>query len=353
MGTARFVYNKALDYIKAEKIGYVKANGDLTTRFITQETRAGVANSEMPEWAFDTPKDIRKGALRDLEKAFKTCYSQLKSCSIQKFQMGYRSRKKTSSLEIPSKALGMKDGKLKIYPKYLEEPIKISKREKKKEIVLDKTARLQYSRGQWFLVVPYTKKTKPREPPVKECCALDPGVRTFQTLYAPEEVYKFQQNRELHKKLKARLDLLQSLRDQKRITRASYTKSSQRIYRKVENLTTELHYKTIQYLKQYKCVLLPSFDSQEMVGGKRLHRKTKRELLGLQHYKFKTRLQHVMALDEYTHVEIVNEAYTSKTCTACGVLNQPSTDIYTCKACGLIIDRDINGARNILLKHLK
>ena len=49
----------------------------------------------------------------------------------------------------------------------------------------------------------------------------------------------------------------------------------------------------------------------------------------------------------------VDESYTSKTCTSCGILNDVrDSEVYKCTSCNLIIDRDINGARNILLKGL-
>lgn len=50
---------------------------------------------------------------------------------------------------------------------------------------------------------------------------------------------------------------------------------------------------------------------------------------------------------------IVDESYTSKTCGRCGNLNNKlgGNKIYKCTNCNLVIDRDINGARNILLKH--
>lgn len=352
IGTARFIYNKALEYTKKEGI---RPNAiSLTPLFITQKSREGIENTNIPSWTFETPKDIRKGSLRDLEKAFKSAISNLRNGNIDRFNLGYRKKKNQSSLEIPSTALKYKDGKISIYPKYLDS-IKISKRQKKKEnIVINETCRLQYYRNQWFLIVPTKKTTKERNPPTKECCSLDPGVRTFQTIYTLDEVIKIQQNRTLLEKLRKKIDTFQSLRDQKLIKRSSYTRRINRIYRKIENITTELHYKTIGYLKEYKCILLPSFDNQEMVSNNRfLSRKTKRELLGLNHYKFKCRLQNSLELDRYSNVNIVNESYTSKTCSNCGDLNKPGVDIYKCKKCELVIDRDINGARNILIKHLK
>ena len=52
---------------------------------------------------------------------------------------------------------------------------------------------------------------------------------------------------------------------------------------------------------------------------------------------------------------LVNESFTSKTCTKCGNLKNDlgSSKVYNCKNCGISIDRDHNGARNILLKTIK
>ncbi|RHZ62220.1 hypothetical protein Glove_341g17 [Diversispora epigaea] len=45
--------------------------------------------------------------------------------------------------------------------------------------------------------------------------------------------------------------------------------------------------------------------------------------------------------------------YTSKTCGNCGFIkkNLGESKTFRCDSCDLVIDRDVNGARNILLKH--
>ena len=50
----------------------------------------------------------------------------------------------------------------------------------------------------------------------------------------------------------------------------------------------------------------------------------------------------------------VTEEYTSKTCTNCGIqsMNYSKDRIKECN-CGCKMDRDINGARNILIKNIK
>ena len=46
----------------------------------------------------------------------------------------------------------------------------------------------------------------------------------------------------------------------------------------------------------------------------------------------------------------VNPAYTSRTCSGCGVILKEKLETYrlfVCQACGLVMDRDLNAARNI------
>ena len=49
----------------------------------------------------------------------------------------------------------------------------------------------------------------------------------------------------------------------------------------------------------------------------------------------------------------VTEEYTSKTCTNCGVQSENYNNRIKKCNCGYKINRDINGARNILIKNIK
>ena len=87
-----------------------------------------------------------------------------------------------------------------------------------------------------------------------------------------------------------------------------------------------------------------------MVKSHFLHRSSNKRLLGLQHYSFKQKM--LDTVNVKTH--IVNEAYTSKTCSSCGEIkyNLGSSKTFHCCQCGMIMDRDFNGARNIYLKYM-
>jgi putative transposase len=69
------------------------------------------------------------------------------------------------------------------------------------------------------------------------------------------------------------------------------------------------------------------------------------------HYRFKQFL--ISKAEEYScKVRIVSEAYTSKTCSYCGrIQNIGSKKLFKC-SCGVNVDRDLQGARGIYLRAL-
>ena len=75
-------------------------------------------------------------------------------------------------------------------------------------------------------------------------------------------------------------------------------------------------------------------------------------MLTWSHYRFKERL--IFKARQYgKKVAIVNEAHTSKTCSCCGWYNTRlgGSKVFKCQQCGVSMDRDVNGAKNIFLKN--
>jgi len=211
--------------------------------------------------------------------------------------------------------------------------------------------RLGNVRGQWFLFVPIKVCGNDKIPDF-EACALDPGVRKFQTVYSENKIQKIEIRKETIRKLQTKLDLFNSLRSKKIISKSSYKRRERKIYNKLDNLIDDLHYKTICSLtNDYKLIFLPSFESQEMV---KINKFGNRSLLQLKHYTFKIRLENKCKLLKNTKLTICTEEYTSKTCSKCGKLNYclGSSEFFTCPNCKLEIDRDINAARNIFIKRI-
>jgi len=150
------------------------------------------------------------------------------------------------------------------------------------------------------------------------------------------------------RKLQLKLDLMCSLRAKKMIRYSSYKRRERRLYRKMDNLIDDMHHKTIHYLTStYNSIIIPPFESQEM-AKKNFY--GNRDLLQLKHYQFKQRLKSKCE-ERHCNLEICSEEFTSKTCSKCGNIRYiGNSDIYRCYKCKTVIDRDVNGARNIFIK---
>ena len=136
-------------------------------------------------------------------------------------------------------------------------------------------------------------------------------------------------------------------------------RAARRIRKKIRNLVDELHKKLTKYLVAgYNTILLPNFETKRMVRrvDRRIGSKTARAMLGWAHYRFRQRLINKTREYPWCRVVICDEHYTSKTCGKCGKLNQTlgASKVFMCPnvECGVEMDRDINAARNILLRFL-
>jgi putative transposase len=193
--------------------------------------------------------------------------------------------------------------------------------------------------------------------------ALDPGIRTFMYGYTPtgQEVKIGDQNVQRLCGLSHYIDKLSQ-----RITictgrrKRSLKKARLKVYTRIRNLVNELHWKSANYLcKNFDIILLPSFGTSDMVRkfhGKRrrkISKNTRRKMLMFSHYRFKLRLLQ-KAKEHGKNVVIVNESYTSKTCGRCGSIHHELGDkkVFKCPVCHFQTDRDLNGARNILLRNI-
>ena len=128
---------------------------------------------------------------------------------------------------------------------------------------------------------------------------------------------------------------------------------------KTRRLVDEVHKQTACWMvREYDTIILPKLNvlaMSERRRGRKISSKTVRQMMTWAHSRFHERL--VSKCEEYEdgakHVIAINEAYTSRTCTHCGRDNVHlgGQERFLCNerrgGCGLRIDRNINGARNV------
>jgi hypothetical protein len=177
-----------------------------------------------------------------------------------------------------------------------------------------------------------------------DVCVLDPGVRTFQTLYGLNHVVEIG--------VGSCYELLKLL-----ILKSSHPWKKS-IGRRIKNLVDELHWKTIAFLTaNYKTIFIPPFKTASMLESRKLSSSTKREMKALRFNVFKRRLIEKCS-ETKTNLKFVSEAYTTCCCSECGFLTKiEGSKIFSCSnnnclLFGVPIDRDFNAPRNILIRYL-
>ncbi len=341
MGTSRYVYNRALSGIKKgdDKYNFFA----LRNKYVTQKN-----NTICNDWEFDTPKDIRAEAINDLCKAFKSTISNKNNGNITHFEMQFKKRTSPQTIVIPKSAINIRNKKISIYSSFMND-IKSCNDKALNNINIKYDCRLTLQNGQYYLIIPIDIKKKDCKG--KGEAGLDPGSRKMFTVYSDKCAYKASIKKDNIKKLRDKLSKLQSLRAHKLITKNKANRASMKIRVRSTNAINDLHYKLIDELvSNYNDIYLPKFKSQELVKINKI-KNVRSDLLCLKHYRFSQRINDIAERTLGCNIHECTEEWTTKTCTRCGTWNNPGlSEVYTCNACNLIIDRDINGSRNILIK---
>ena len=328
-GASRFAYNKTVELLKQPdtKAQWKSIKTDLM--------------HDMPEWMNNVPYQIKSVAIRDCCQAVSNAKKKFKQTG--KFQeVKFRSKKNQDfNLFIPQTAVSENGvyhtilGKLKT-----AEPVWRPNHD----------CRLTLYNGRYYLSIPIDVAVKRPDSQRLSACALDCGVRTFQTVFSKELILKVGEH-DFQRIFRYCYSLDKLISRKKKERSNKFNNAMQRIRWKVRDLIDEIHNKlAITLCRLFDVVYIPTFETRDMVS--KLKHKTSRAMLGWAHYRFKMKLK--AKAEEYScKVVDCTEEYTSKTCGNCGTENQiGGKEVWTCKHCGCVHDRDINGARNILLKQM-
>lgn len=336
-GMSRFMFNKTVEYVN---------NGASPNRFAIQKNILAMAPEDDK-----TPYKVKQMAIDDACTALTNAIKKAKKTG-QFQQVSFRSRKaKRDSMYVPEVSVSYsKSGFIKgIYIKTLGEMYF----SEKVDFRIDNDCKFVHQDGRYYLIIPIRTSIKQVRPDSQRqsLVALDPGVRTFITAFDSKKAFKIGE-----RDFKVIYEILLQLDKTISTRNTSIGAKNKRIYKRlisnykfrVKNLVKEIHNQVaIMLVKSYDEILLPEFKSSKMV--KKLHSKTCRSLLTWSHFAFK---QHLLSkAKEYSSkVTIVNEAYTSKTCTNCMTINNiGGKEQWKCKHCGFEHDRDISASRNIYI----
>ena len=305
-----------------------------------------------PDWWDKEPHSrVPRGAVAKFVSSLNSAISNNRAGHNKSFTMKFRSKKSpTDYLHFEDKGYPAMIKKIRSHYWFTgkdgkKTKISFSDIESMKglEIIYEKET------GKYFLHCPVSRDWFPKEDRRSDnqakfvsqgerVIALDPGVRKFMVGYDPAGYSIFFGDG-------ASLELTHLLYDVDK--NPSHSK-----WKKIKNMVSELHWKTISFLMEnYDTIILPDFRVSQMIRKKKLARITKRLLCMFSFHSFKEKLMYKCATYR-KKLCIVDESFTSCTCGVCGVINNiKGMETYTCESCGLVIDRDVSGSRNIFIKN--
>jgi len=335
LGLTRYWYNQAVEHLQKDR----------TKASLAEVRKAVQVRDAHPDWAFDCPQRIREHAFTDAVNSVKNAKKKTKT-------KGGVNKVKFRSKKDVKQRFGFDNHSLK-------EDFVFSQKKMKTHFYATEGIRtdkegteIVRENGRYFLVIPREINVKKPENQRLSSVSVDPGVRTFATFFSPEVFGKVGEGdfgrimRLCH-----HLDQIYSKMSKAKCKqKQNLKKASQKMRWKIKDLVSELHHKFAHFLvTRFDTIFLPTFETSQMVT--KLRSKTARMMLTFKHYDFQQFL--IAKAEEYSaKVVLVNEAYTSKTCSFCGKIHKiGSKKVLKC-SCGVDVDRDLNGARGIMLRAL-
>ena len=327
-----------------------KLKWKIDTSFISLRNQTLVNDKDLEEkdkWQKEVPYDTRQLAIKAYAGSLKSALSNYKNGNIKHFKMSYKRKKEKKQIcYINKKAIDS----LRIFKRRLKAPVRVRRRyDVYRSYKPESDCILMKDHNKYYLLFPKERKVVNKKPSM-DTVSLDPGRNTFQTFYSPNGVcgkLGDQWYLELEKLCK-KIDNLQSLRSKIKGKRGLVLRHF-KLRTKMKNVVSDMHWKMCDYLtKSYKNIIISDFMTSKMISYSKLNR----DLRVQSHYMFKCKLDQ-KCKERRRNLIVTTEEYTSKTCGGCGELNDVGLSrVLKCKSCGLKIDRDYNGARNILLKYI-
>ena len=359
-GVSRWFYNRAVDHIENKCKGKLPSKFSLRDSLKNQETRS----FDIPDWcATGVPERVISGSVMDCHKSYKSNFAKMKKKQIDHFKVHYRTKKQgDQSLYFPKECFG-KNNNESIFIQFLKNPLVGHYKKSRKKIRLKNFGKIdtdtrfvseEYGK-RFFLCIPVTVDIMEGEEKTN-IVSIDSGVRTFQTCYSPayHVIEVGTDTGQILVKYLSNLDVLRSLiaTTKNKRKKYKYRNRFRKISSRIKNMTDELHWKTINMLtKKYGLIMLSDFKVDELLKKRNLNKQSKRILTLQRHYVFRQRLVD-KCKERNVRLFIFDESYTSKTCCHCGCQKEDlgKSKTYRCSSCGIVVDRDINGAVNMFVK---
>lgn len=340
-----FYKNKLINRIK-----YIKT----TFKEIKKDIKYEI-NDKIHEWELETHKDIRAGAVFDACNAYKINIINMKNGNQKHFNSKYRNKKKFGCSMLMSKQnIKIKDNKLQFTNRDMKnKTLYISERAQRKINKIksiNHDTRITKKNNRYCLYIPIIVEINELKRD-NRIIGIDPGTRVLLSCFTNDSSsIEYKQDNDLFDELDERIKNLKVKHENYNRKKRKRKKDYNLLERRKKNLIDEIHWKSINHLlKNNDYIFIGKLDSQGFVkNGK--NKTLNRQTNNLKPYLFRMRLLY-KAKTYNKFVKVVPEHFTTQTCSNCGSRYNPEkSKTYNCSKCRNVYDRDLNSAKNILLK---
>ena len=307
-------------------------------------------NNEIKEFEKRVSNSIRQCAVANLCDAYKSAHSNFIAGHNKGYNMEYKKKKDPRQcFEMTKRDIKMTTKGFEFCKQRFKENsiLRMSKKNQEKygKHEIQTNCDLLRQKGLYYIAMPVYYKEQPSGN-ISRFCGVDPGVRTFATSFGNTGIAEYHGNMTIIKKIAAKI---KRLKEFARTRKKHFNKLEKR---KID-FTNNLHWSCInELLHENDIVFFGDIKSHGIVKNGP-NKTLNRNINDLKFYVFKQRLLY-KAKQRGKKVFMVPENYTTQGCSTCGNLWKTigSSKIYKCDKCNLICDRDINAAKNILMKGL-
>lgn len=356
-GCARFAYNFGL----ARKQEARAAGNRMPSAMELHKELNALKATDYP-WMYECSKCAPQEAMIDLDAAFKHFFrkAKLKKQGQHHGKCGYpqfKSRKKgigsfrlTGALHIFEKSIQLpRLGKLRLKEHgYLPVGAKVAQ------------ATVSECAGRWYISIQVADQMPQPQPAFGPVIGVDLGVKTLAVVSDGREIANPKAMRTRLKKLQ-RLSRWHSRKQKGSANRKKAQAKLAKMHAKIAHIREDaLHQATASLVAKTK----PQEKRPAMIGIEDLHvsgmlknRKLARAIADVGLSEFRRQLTY-KAEQAGVQIHVVSRwEPSSKTCSGCGWYHadlQLADRVFVCQECGLVIDRDLNAARNLeLLAYLE
>ncbi len=339
-GVSRFAYNWGLDQ-RIKQYKNSQGNDRFTDAMKQHKLLTSLKKEQFP-WMYETSKCAPQEALRDLHKAFQNFYRGLKSGKKIGFPR-FKRRGVRDSFRL--------NGIIRFHKRAIQLPrigkVRIKERRKKyySGKILSATVRRRANR--WFVSVTVEEDILDPQPVRGVPVGLDLGVKTLATI---SDGTTFANRRALGRRLRKLRQLSKSLSRKKKGSK-NREKAKLRLARmhlRIFNVRQDTLHKLTTYLaKRHSRIVIENLGVSGMMKNRRLAR----AIADVGMYEFRRQLEYKCQWYG-SKLDVAKRTFpSSKKCSSCGHKKKEqslSEREYDCEECGLMIDRNLNAALNLV-----